>query len=203
MTTTRDAFPEVLPTVSTRYCFSCGADAVSSQKSGDVTKYLCATCGVVSDRFLTWDPILKATFDANNRLVHYGGGAFVRNPEGKFLLIRQAKFPFLWTIPGGHLEVGEDPKLCALREVQEETSLIMTDMTMLFEGVLEGDSCVGGADVHFWYLYLGTAKGTVVTQDAEVTGSRWVSLSEIDTTTITYPLQFFLANDSVRKILEA
>lgn len=53
-----------------------------------------------------------------------GGIVFRRNPktqEVEILLIQDAKNR--WTIPKGHVEVGEEPKQTAEREIREETGL--------------------------------------------------------------------------------
>ena len=51
--------------------------------------------------------------------------AFVFNNEGKFLTIRRTKTaptnPLKWDLPGGDIEIGEDPKKSMLREIKEET----------------------------------------------------------------------------------
>lgn len=45
--------------------------------------------------------------------------------EGKILLGKRksAHGSGTWSTPGGHLEYGESPELCAMRELEEETSL--------------------------------------------------------------------------------
>jgi ADP-ribose pyrophosphatase YjhB (NUDIX family) len=53
-----------------------------------------------------------------------GGIVFRRNPKTQaleLLLIHDAKNR--WTIPKGHVEPGEEPKVTAEREIQEETGL--------------------------------------------------------------------------------
>jgi ADP-ribose pyrophosphatase len=47
--------------------------------------------------------------------------------DGRLLLVRQYRHPverFLWELPAGSLESGEDPEAAALRECQEELGLI-------------------------------------------------------------------------------
>lgn len=40
--------------------------------------------------------------------------------EGKLLVVRHPQDPSFAALPGGHLEVGEDPKTCLVRELKEE-----------------------------------------------------------------------------------
>ena len=52
--------------------------------------------------------------------------AFIKNSDGKILLIRRAKeddFPGRWELPGGSIDNGEDLKSAIEREVLEETGL--------------------------------------------------------------------------------
>ena len=61
---------------------------------------------------------------------HPGASAvvpFLSDPEGddpQVLLIRQYRYAtggYLWEVPAGRLDPGEDPAHCAVRELQEET----------------------------------------------------------------------------------
>ena len=57
-------------------------------------------------------------------LRHPGAAAVVLLKEGKILLERQWRYPLgraFWEVPAGKLEAGEDPALCAARELEEET----------------------------------------------------------------------------------
>ena len=74
---------------------------------------------------------------------------------------------------------------------------------MVYEGILKGDSCVGGADMHMWYLYVGIAKGIVDFQEDEVVETKWVNMDSIDKNTITFPLRFFLDNEKVVKYIKS
>lgn len=56
-------------------------------------------------------------------------------PEDRVLLIQQFRAPlgeWLWEIPAGTLEEGEDPLLCAQRELEEETGFSSAEWSYLF-----------------------------------------------------------------------
>jgi ADP-ribose pyrophosphatase len=56
---------------------------------------------------------------------HPGGAAILAMfPDQTILMIRQHRYPldkFIWELPAGKLEPGEDPLHCAKRELEEET----------------------------------------------------------------------------------
>lgn len=58
--------------------------------------------------------------------------AVMISKTGRFLVMRVSeneKYIGQWDLPGGHLIVGEDPIDGLIREVYEETSLILKDVT--------------------------------------------------------------------------
>ncbi len=50
-------------------------------------------------------------------------GAFVLNNDGDLLLVRSKKWPELYSVPGGHIEMGESIGKAVKRETKEETGL--------------------------------------------------------------------------------
>lgn len=48
-----------------------------------------------------------------------------RSQRGRrhWLVVRRPEPPHEWSIPGGHIEVGESPAAAALRELKEETAV--------------------------------------------------------------------------------
>ncbi len=50
-------------------------------------------------------------------------GALIRNDEGKILLCDSHKWPGLYTVPGGHVELGETCEDALVREIREEVGL--------------------------------------------------------------------------------
>lgn len=47
----------------------------------------------------------------------------VRDAAGRVLLVLRKRFPEGWAIPGGFVDVGEDPRDACVRELREETGL--------------------------------------------------------------------------------
>jgi 8-oxo-dGTP diphosphatase len=54
-------------------------------------------------------------------------GAVVRDPAGRLLLVRRGQEPSrgLWSLPGGRVEPGETTEQAVVREVREETGLVV------------------------------------------------------------------------------
>lgn len=69
-------------------------------------------------------------------LVEHSGGACVLYVEdGKVLLVRQFRYAYgesIYEIPAGKLEVGEDPKEAAARELEEEAGVKAERLELLF-----------------------------------------------------------------------
>jgi len=201
--TTRKDFPEILPTEKTFFCSKCGNSPVEKIKNADDTiVYKCDCCESVNERFLAWDPRMVQYFNNNNdELVHGSVGVIVQNKQQEILLFKRVKYPFLWTIPAGHLDVGENPQSAAERELKEETGIIANELKEIFTGEIRGDSCVGGADIHFWHAYLYQVKDDVIPVIEEEEGSKWGWFSLQDVPKVTMPVQYLLSKVVVREIL--
>ncbi|MBY6185762.1 NUDIX domain-containing protein [Marinobacter hydrocarbonoclasticus] len=61
-----------------------------------------------------------------------GIGVIVRRDDGKILIGKRkgAHAPY-WSIPGGHLELGETFESAAIREIEEETGMIIEDPVVI------------------------------------------------------------------------
>lgn len=88
------------------YCPDCGEELSTVVKEGRDRNY-CESCDKV--HWLDSSPC----------------AAVVLEKDGKALMIKRAYEPWKnhWSIPAGYMEVGEDPKDAAVRELQEETGV--------------------------------------------------------------------------------
>jgi len=98
--------------------------------------------------------------------------------EGKVLLVQRAKPPLgLWSLPGGHVELGETAVAAAERELLEESGMTadITEFVGLYEIILERPlfhyaiACYGG----MWRS--GEARASSDALDV-----RWVAPEELD-----------------------
>jgi nucleoside triphosphatase len=58
-------------------------------------------------------------------------GALVVNPRGEILIVRSYKWGDKFTVPGGHIELGERAEDAIKREVKEETGLDVEPLSLL------------------------------------------------------------------------
>ena len=67
---------------------------------------------------------------------HCGGSAVLCEKDGKVLLVKQFRYPYkeeLYEIPAGKLNPGEDPKVTAIRELEEECGVKAKKVSLLYE----------------------------------------------------------------------
>ena len=107
------------------------------------------------------------------------GGGLVSNRRGDFLMISRNG---MWDLPKGHQDPGEDIKVTALREVQEETGI---DQLMLRELICITDHCYRrDGKWHlkhtWWYDMLYTDPTDLTPQTEEdITKAAWVAKSSL------------------------
>lgn len=70
-------------------------------------------------------------------LTHAGGVVFRDNGERRYLVVTAKKRADHWLYPKGHLEPGETPEACAVREVLEESGVRAEIVRELSDQVLE------------------------------------------------------------------
>jgi 8-oxo-dGTP diphosphatase len=84
---------------------------------------------------------------------YVGVGCVIADDDGRLLLVRRrgAHGAGSWSTPGGHLDFGESPETCAVREAQEETGIVVGDMEFL--GVT--NDYFEGEEKHYITLWFG------------------------------------------------
>ncbi|MBR1574208.1 MAG: NUDIX domain-containing protein [Bacteroidales bacterium] len=106
-------------------------------------------------------------------------GGLVSNRRGDYLLIRRDG---LWDLPKGHQEAGEDIRVTALREVQEETGV---DQLKLRDLICITDHCYRRNDIWhlkhtWWYDMLYTDPVDLTPQrEEDITTAAWVAKSSL------------------------
>ena len=116
------------------------------------------------------------------------GGGLVSNRRGDFLLISRNG---LWDLPKGHQDPGEEIRVTALREVQEETGI---DELLLRDLICITDHCyIRDGKWHlkhtWWYDMLYTNPTDLTPQTEEdITKAAWVAKSSLPAFLLnTYP----------------
>lgn len=151
--------------------------------------YRCQNCGFKSPRYLNINQGRKIEWTVRG-IRHFGSGAFIWR-RGKLLLIRRPRYPFAYTIPGGHMHKGETPLQTLQREISEETGLRLKNPKLIYHGLLPGDRCRKGGDLHIWWLYQGLAVGKV-RSNKESKDFRWVSVRNLRNLRFIYCAYYLL-----------
>ena len=97
----------------------------------------------------------------------------------KVLLIQRGSEPFkgAWTFPGGFMEIDETTEQCAIRELEEETGLVVTDIHQIGT-YSKVDRDPRGRTITVAYLAIIDAPAEVRGQD-DAAKAQWFPLSEL------------------------
>ncbi len=110
------------------------------------------------------------------------------------LLLKDWLGPGKWTLPGGGIKLGEDSRLGAIRELKEETGLIVTNSAMKFYRQFTSVKHTGmNFDCEVYYTKFA-AKPQLKLHPLEIAEARWVTFSK---------LHLYPTNNAARVILEA
>ena len=148
----------------------------------EVSDSLHRVCIPTSDIQGTYKAICAEFLEVN------AGGGLVSNRRGDYLLISRNG---MWDLPKGHQDPGEDIKVTALREVQEETGISELEVREL---ICMTDHCYKRNGIwhlkHTWWydmLYTDPTDLTPQTEE-DITKAAWVAKSSLPPYLLnTYP----------------
>jgi len=111
------------------------------------------------------------------------GVAAVTINKGKVLLVIRGKSPNLgkWGIPGGVVEVGETVEEAVVREVYEETNIVVKPIKLItiFDSI--GRDSEGKVRIHYVLLeYLCEYVSGEVKAASDAPDAKWFALNEMD-----------------------
>lgn len=107
-------------------------------------------------------------------------GCFIRNQKGDILLVKSYKWPGLWVVMGGHIELGEKIADTVVREAMEEVGLKVE-----FDRVIEVAELVNDPSFHKRKHFIalqcechtvGDDEPTI--DNDEIQDAKWFSLAE-------------------------
>ena len=164
------------------YCYICGETPVQTEKTPSGEYYTCEAYGHRVERLFLFDGKAVCHFD-DDGIVHETAGALNQRSHADqryTLLFLRRKFPYQYTIPAGHVEIGKQPMHEMKREVFEETGLQVSMIRPLWqdETLRLHDPCRRGADWHIWHVYLAESEGIVkLSEEGRIIG--WYSDDEV------------------------
>ncbi len=139
-----------------QYCFTCGSPDVSSQETTIGEIFVCKHAEHRNSRAFIFDGNTVYSVE-NGMLIHETVGAIVQQNKGgaqKTLLFLRRKFPYLYTIPAGHMETNCSIEDMLQRELYEETGLLIDVANRIWNSpLLLHDPCRRGGEFHRWHVF--------------------------------------------------
>lgn len=177
-----------------QFCPECHSENISDIVDQGRTYYQCAACGKISPRLVIIDPKVKYWVDeATKEYWHESVGIFVFNKNNEALFFKRILFPFVYTIPAGHLDFDENIEEAVKRELFEETEIKIDQVKLFSEEDVLNDQCRRGADNHRWHLFVARLEGeSEIKINREGLEPVWLSLPEALKKELSVPVKYFI-----------
>jgi 8-oxo-dGTP diphosphatase len=110
-------------------------------------------------------------------------GAVIKDGRGRLLLIKRGHSPGagLWSLPGGRIEPGETDAEALIREMREETGLVIEAGPLI--GTVRRPAQDGGLfDIRD---YAATVTGGTLRAGDDAADARWVAAGELEALPVT------------------
>jgi nucleoside triphosphatase len=115
-------------------------------------------------------------------------GALIFNDQDQLLIVKTHKWHGNYTIPGGHVELGEHLIEALEREIREETGLLLRDAKFVCYQEFVYDECFW-QDKHFVFFdFLCRVNSGQVQLNDEAEAFVWVDLDQVE----NYPIDNYL-----------
>lgn len=105
-------------------------------------------------------------------------GIFIFNQQGKLLLLQSHKWPGVYVVPGGHVELGERLEEAAVRETKEETGLDIYDLEFINFQEFIYDPAFWKQRHFIFFDFAAKADGTDVVLNDEAQAYIWIEPKE-------------------------
>jgi nucleoside triphosphatase len=105
-------------------------------------------------------------------------GGLIFNPKGEILILKSHKWNGVYSIPGGHIELGERMEDALVREVKEETGLDVYDLQFLLHQEFIYDDIFWQKKHFIFFDFACKTDSTDVVLDHEAEEFMWVSVEE-------------------------
>ena len=110
---------------------------------------------------------------------HHGGVGILARHKNQILLVKQYRYAiqdYTWEIPAGKLESNEDPKACALREIEEETGYCTEKLYIYYTDRFEklNQSRLGDEDEDFIFAWFDIAECLEMIKHQEIVDAKTV-----------------------------
>ena len=118
--------------------------------------------------------------------------------EDKIVLIKRGNEPSKgkWSIPGGHVELGENLKEAVIRETKEETCLDVDNPILI--DVVENVDWDEQRKIKYHYIivdYLVHVKGGNIEAASDAAELRWVPFGEVEAYNLTASFRLFFRDN--------
>jgi 8-oxo-dGTP pyrophosphatase MutT (NUDIX family) len=115
---------------------------------------------------------------------HASVGVVIRDPQGRFALLKRAKYPIGIAPAAGHIDDHGSPEQAARDEVYEELGLSTNELqnTAIQDRRVDNKCRRIGGNYHQWYVYNVTVEDTALRPSKDETkGAAWFDKGELQT----------------------
>ena len=122
--------------------------------------------------------ILQESLDKGNGKIRYSDTLCFR-PDGRFLVVQRSSKdsgnPLRWVIPGGHVDVNENHRQAAARELFEETGIRVADDKFHLAAKYQNSKVC----IEYYRVFIDEMEPTILLDDNETHDYDWVYIDEL------------------------